>query len=161
MATSWGKSKNQEKFYKGSSKDTLWNKDLLWKKYVEEEARRNGHDLNAGLLLPGNLEESKSGHSTSRSSVDTSRLLLGAANNEERVRLLEKELAKEIAARKRLQRTVEALLSDVGGVFPTVSDSQRENSTTRRVREKLRTLRKSSRDRAAHASRKRREKSNV
>lgn len=34
--------------YKGSSKDTTWNKDLLWKLYVEHEAKQTGIKLPDG-----------------------------------------------------------------------------------------------------------------
>lgn len=34
--------------YKGSSKDTPWNKDLLWRLYVEAEARKMGFALPEG-----------------------------------------------------------------------------------------------------------------
>lgn len=30
------------KFYKGSKHDTYWNKDLLWKLYVQQESRKHG-----------------------------------------------------------------------------------------------------------------------
>lgn len=36
------------KMYKGSSTDTTWNNDLLWKLYVEQEARKTGIQLSKG-----------------------------------------------------------------------------------------------------------------
>ena len=36
LVTSWGKG---PKIYKGSSRDTPWNRDLLWKLHVEHEAK--------------------------------------------------------------------------------------------------------------------------
>jgi hypothetical protein len=138
MATAWGKPKGRGKFYKGSSKDTDWNKDLLWKKYVDEEAKRNGYKNSDGLLLPGNM-----GNATSRS-VD-SQAYPGATTSKDRVQILERQLAREVAAREKLQKTVEVLL-DERGVFAG------EDEKSRRVLESLRRLRKLEAKRAAKRS---------
>ena len=35
--SSWSKNPNRDKFYKGSSADSAWNHDLLWKARVSSE----------------------------------------------------------------------------------------------------------------------------
>ena len=43
MAVSWGAGNTDFKFYTGSSQSNAWTRDLLWKKYIKDEAKIRGY----------------------------------------------------------------------------------------------------------------------
>eukprot|EP00941_MAST-03F_sp_MAST-3F-sp1_P006368 g6368.t1 len=108
MAISWGKAKNNPKFYKGSRKSDPYCQDLLWKLHVEQESRILGVDNNKGVW---NAEKQNSQRTRNAPLLEVGGLRPDSYRRDPE-KALEKQLRIEREARQKLQGALEALMSN-------------------------------------------------
>merc|ERR1712224_247154 len=116
--TSFGKPKVGGKFYYGDPRDTPWNRDLLYKKFVAKEAMDMERPLElrldksssqiADMVHPGNAQRRPLTNTPKR---PNSALEIRQAEDE--VKLIERKITKAINDEKRRRVTFEANLASL------------------------------------------------
>jgi hypothetical protein len=136
--------------YKGSSADTAWNHDLLWKLRVSTEAKRLGFKKEENVPVHAQREvridtaRSSYVRNQLQSRADTRPPTEAAPSNAMPREILELERAirEEIAKRQRIEKKLNDLLSMMqedsdGGASAVLPEKTKSGDNTRRVLDKI------------------------